>query len=118
MDNNTASALSANPLASPISAALAKTQTQNPVARPHGIKHDQSSDKTRAAAQDFAAVFYGQMTEKMLSSPDTESFWGNDKGVDFFRGQLANEYGKSMAQNSPLTDQIQTQLIKLQEIAQ
>lgn len=77
----------------------------------------QSDLKTKAAAQDFEAVFLSQMMSHMFEGVGTDPVFGGGAGEDMFRGMLVQEYGKVMAKGGGvgLSDQVQKAMIQMQQ---
>jgi Rod binding domain-containing protein len=74
-------------------------------------------DRTKAAAQDFEAVFLSEMFSHIFDGLDVDPLFGGGEGEKMFRGLLVNEYGKAMARQGGvgLADSVQQAMIKLQE---
>lgn len=73
--------------------------------------------KARAAAQDFEAVFIGQMTKLMLeSAPPADDFSGGH-GEALFRGVLAEQLGSAIARNGGIgiADSVLAEIVELQQ---
>lgn len=70
-------------------------------------------------AKEFEAVFLTQMLSHMFSQIETNEIFGGGHAEDTFRTFLMDEYGKvlSNAGGIGITEQVQTELLKLQEVA-
>ncbi len=75
--------------------------------------------KFEDAAQEFEAVFTGEMLKPMFENIDSGGPFGGGKGEEVFRGMLVQEYGKILARTGSIgmTTQIRDQMIKMQEEA-
>jgi peptidoglycan hydrolase FlgJ len=67
-------------------------------------------------ARDFEAVFLGQMTKLMMESTGSQGEFTGGHGEEMFRGILAEELGKSIAQRGGLglAPAVQAQIIHMQ----
>ena len=76
--------------------------------------------KVDAIAQDFEAVFLGQMAQMMLESVEVDQTFGGGHGEEMFRGILAEKLGREFAARGGigLSDALRAQIIRLQEGAQ
>jgi flagellar protein FlgJ len=76
--------------------------------------------KVDAIAQDFEAVFLGQMAQMMLESVEVDQTFGGGHGEEMFRGILAEKLGREFAARGGigLSDAVRAQIIRLQEGAQ
>lgn len=80
-------------------------------------KASTANAKLEKAANDFVAMFYGQMLQPMFEGLEVDSMFGGGHGEEVMRGFLIQEYGKSMAANdrSGLSDAIKADMLKLQQ---
>ncbi|KQN90172.1 hypothetical protein ASE95_15910 [Sphingomonas sp. Leaf231] len=76
-----------------------------------------SARPTRAAAKEFEAMFLGEMMKPMLEAAPRPDQFSGGSGEDMFRGVLAEELGKAMAERGGigLTVLVERQLVALQE---
>jgi Rod binding domain-containing protein len=74
---------------------------------------------SRSAARDFEAVFLGQVMKPMLETLPSDGPFAGGHGETMFRGILAEEFGKAMAQRGGvgLAPAVEAQLIRMQEEA-
>jgi flagellar protein FlgJ len=82
----------------------------------HG-KIDNGVDvKTKAAAQDFEAVFISQMLTHMFEGIKTDGMFGGGNAEDIFRSMMVDEYGKMMSKNGGigLSDSVMSEMIEMQ----
>ena len=72
--------------------------------------------RTKAAAEDFEAVFLSEMMSHMFKGIKTDPMFGGGAGEDIFRGMLIQEYGRKMAGNHSIgiADQLQKVMIQMQ----
>ena len=72
--------------------------------------------KTRSTAEEFEAVFLGQLSKLMMDNVDPGEFSGGN-GEDIFRGVMAEQIGKEMARHGGigLAPVVLEQMLKLQE---
>lgn len=84
-----------------------------------GSKSNIDIKKVEEAAQEFEAVFIGEMLKPMFEGIETDDMFGGGKGEEVFRGMMITEYGKMIAQNGGigLADHIKETMIQLQEQA-
>jgi flagellar protein FlgJ len=73
--------------------------------------------RAKSAAQDFEAVFLGQMFQHMFTGIDGEGPFGGGVGVGIWRSFLTDQYAKSFAKAGGvgLADQVYRSLIAHQE---
>lgn len=73
--------------------------------------------KNAKTAQDFEAVFLGQMTSLMLQSVQQDEQFGGGNGEDIFRGVLAEKLGAEIARRGGvgLAPAVLDQILKLQQ---
>lgn len=79
-----------------------------------------ATKKAKDSAQDFEAVFLGQITQLMLETVETDERFGGGHGEDMFKGVLAEKLGKQMARvgGIGLAPAVMDQIIKLQQGSQ
>jgi Rod binding domain-containing protein len=79
-----------------------------------------SSDKIRAAAEDFEAVFLAEMLRPMFESLQTDGMFGGGSSERIYQSIMVQEYGKSMANSNSIgiADMVERELLKMQEIDQ
>jgi Rod binding domain-containing protein len=73
--------------------------------------------RAKAAAQDFEAVFLGQMFQHMFTGIDGDGPFGGGVGVGIWRSFLTDQYAKSFAKAGGigLADQVYRSLMAHQE---
>ena len=73
--------------------------------------------KTRAAAQQFEAMFVGQMLQHMWAGVDVDPEFGGGHGEEMWRSMLIDQYGKDIAKSGRLgiADSVMRQMLKAQE---
>ena len=83
------------------------------------IKDAREAKRIEEAAQEFEAVFIGEMIKPMFEGIETDGQFGGGKGEEIFRGMMVQEYGKMLAKNGGvgMSSQIREQMIKMQEEA-
>lgn len=82
------------------------------------VQHTQPNDpRLQKSAKDFEAMFMSQMVSHMFEGLGTDPLFGGGKGEEMFKSLLTQEYGRMMAegQNTPLSAQIKTMMLKIQE---
>ncbi len=87
------------------------------IARPSPPSPPPQPQSAQAAAKEFEAVFLGEMMKPMLeAAPPSDQFSGGH-GEEMFRGMLAEEFGKALAQRGGigLASVVERQLVMLQE---
>ena len=74
------------------------------------------NDKTKAAAQDFEAVFLSEMFSHMFEGLNVDPMFGGGSGEKMFRSMMVQEYGKMMAKGGGIgiSDQLQKMMIQMQ----
>ncbi len=79
-----------------------------------------ASEDVRRIAEEFEAVFIAQMMAPMFQGLETDELFGGGPGEDIYRSILVEEYGKSIARAGGigLSDTIQREILRLQEVAQ
>ena len=75
--------------------------------------------RVRKSAEDFEAVFLGQMLAPMFESLETDGLFGGGSGERMYRSLLVEEYGKALARNGGvgIADAVTRQLLAQQEIS-
>ncbi|RMD89037.1 MAG: hypothetical protein D6807_04540 [Alphaproteobacteria bacterium] len=75
---------------------------------------------TRKAAEDFEAVFIGQMLRPMFEGLSTDGLFGGGHAEEIYRSLLIDEMGKSIAKNGGvgIADAVYRELISIQEAQQ
>ncbi|MET0307300.1 MAG: rod-binding protein [Sphingomonas sp.] len=73
--------------------------------------------KNKETAQNFEAVFLGQMTQMMMETVQQDGDFHGGAGEDMFRGILAEKLGTEMAKRGGigLAPTVLDQIIKLQQ---
>ena len=73
----------------------------------------------KKAATAFEGVFITQFVSEMFSGISTDGPFGGGQGEEMFRSLMIDEYGKQIAAQGGfgLSDAVQRQLLKTQEIA-
>ena len=76
--------------------------------------------KTRAAAQDFEAVFLNSMFQHMFTGVDGEGPFGGKGATGVWRSVLTDQYAKSIAKAGGIgiADQVYRSMMAHQEIQQ
>ena len=74
----------------------------------------------KQAAEDFEAVFLAQMLAPIFDGLETDGPFGGGSSEKIYRSLLVQEYGKSIAKSGGIgiSDAVQREILKLQEIAQ
>ncbi|GAK32855.1 hypothetical protein JCM17846_06870 [Iodidimonas nitroreducens] len=83
------------------------------------ISDSEARDKEmRKTAEDFEAVFMGQMLAPMFSGLSTDGPMGGGHAEEVFRSMMVDELGNSVARSGGIgiADTIYKQLLTLQEI--
>lgn len=83
----------------------------------HGGKKA-SEAQLNKTAQDFEAMFLGQMLQHMFSGIETDPMFGGGHGEDVFKSLLVDEYGKILARSGGVgvADHVKAELLRLQEV--
>ena len=91
---------------------------QTPAARAGAASTPGKVDpKTRQAAEDFEAVFLGQMLAPMFQGLETEGMFGGGSAERVYRSMMVQEYGRAMASNGGIgiADAVQREILRMQE---
>lgn len=74
-------------------------------------------EKVKEAAQQFEAVFLGEMFSHMFEGTEVDPMFGGGQGEKMFRSMLIQEYGKEMAKGPGIgiSTQLQQMMLKMQE---
>ena len=77
----------------------------------------QSIDQMRSVAEDFEAVFIGQMLQPLFQNMGAEEPFGGGESAKMWRSMQVEEYGKAITKSGGIgiTDAVLTEMIKLQE---
>lgn len=105
--------MSAMPL--PASADIAMHQArQAQIAQPPHAKSDAKIDKS---AQEFEAMFLGEMTTIMFEGVGDDPMFGGGNGEKMFRSLLTQEYGKAMAAGTGtgIATEMKKMMLQIQE---
>jgi len=73
--------------------------------------------KSKETAQQFEAMFIGQMLQHMWAGVDVNSEFGGGHGEEMWRSMLIDQYGKDIAKSGKLgiADAVMRQMLKAQE---
>lgn len=73
--------------------------------------------KTKEAAQQFEAMFVGQMLQHMWAGVDVDPEFGGGHGEEMWRSMLIDQYGKEIAKSGKLgiADSVMREMLKSQE---
>ena len=63
----------------------------------HSPKATSREDQARKAAEEFEAMFIGQMLTHMFAGIETNEMFGGGHGEDVYRSMMIDEYGKLMS---------------------
>ncbi len=104
----------------PASADIAMHQArQAQVAQPNAnAKSDAKSDaKIEKSAQEFEAMFMGEMTTIMFEGVGDDPMFGGGNGEKMFRSLLTQEYGKAMAAGTGtgIATEMKKMMLQIQE---
>lgn len=75
------------------------------------------ADRTRAAAEEFEAVFLQNMFNAMFETVEGGGTFGDSNASETWRGMLSEEYAKTVVEAGGIgiTQSVQRELIALQE---
>ena len=87
-----------------------------PVQAPSSLPRADGNKPAAATAQEFEAVFLGQMTQLMMESVDVGDEFSGGHGEEMFRGVLAEKLGQEFAKRGGfgLAPAVMEPIIKLQ----
>lgn len=73
--------------------------------------------KINETAQEFEAVFIGQMLQHMFAGVEVDEEFGGGHGEEMFKSLIVDEYGKLMAKSGGigLADHVRQEMLNLQE---
>jgi Rod binding domain-containing protein len=73
--------------------------------------------KAEQAAEEFEAVFIGEMLKPMFNMIEVDENFGGGKGEEIFRDLMVQEYGKMIARQGGIgiASQIKAELLRAQE---
>ena len=73
--------------------------------------------QAKKTAQDFEAVFIGEMTKTMFDTVPTDDRFGGGSAEKIYGGMLAEQLGKSIAQKGGIgiAPKVMNEIIKMQE---
>ncbi len=77
-----------------------------------------SEKALRQTAEDFEAVFLGQMLKPMFETIQVNSEYGGGHAEEVYRGMMVDEVGKSIAKSGGIgiADSVYKELLKLQQV--
>ena len=109
--------MSISPAPTPVSFDIAMMTARQAKVQNASTIDPQQTEKTKAAAKDFEAVFISEMMSHMFEGVKTDSVFGGGQGEDMFHGMLVQEYGKQMAKGSGIgiSDQLQRVMLQMQQ---
>lgn len=72
--------------------------------------------KAQETAQEFEAVFLGQMTKTMMESTQVDDQFGGGHAEEMYRGMMAEQLGNSIAKAGGvgIAPSVMTQILKMQ----
>ena len=73
--------------------------------------------QVRQAAEDFEAIFLGQMLAPMFQGLETDGLFGGGSAERVYRSMMIQEYGRAMAANGGIgiADAVQREILRMQE---
>jgi Rod binding domain-containing protein len=79
---------------------------------------DQGVDEARRAAEEFEAVFLGEMLGPMFESLNTDGLGGGGMGEEIFRPMLVERYADAISRSGGvgIADSIVRELMRMQEM--
>ena len=79
-----------------------------------------TADQAEKAAQEFEAVFIGQMLSAMFEGVKTDGPFGGGPGESIFRSLMVDHYAKTIAGQGGfgLADQVKREILRMQEMQQ
>lgn len=85
---------------------------------PPQIGRVDSVKKAREVAENFEAVFIGQMLQPMFASINPEPPFGGGHSEKIWQSMMVDEIGKSMAKSGGIgiADSIQREILRMQEV--
>lgn len=94
-------------------------QAQAPHVRANGSGKKQTPEDVSRTAKSFEAMFIGQMLNLLFENVTADPLFGDKTASNIYRSMLLDQYGDKMAEGHSLgvADQIQSALLKLQEVA-
>ncbi len=100
--------------------AAADVRNQANATQSKGTPSDQKLAYAKQAAEEFEAVFLAQMLGPMFDNLETDGMFGGGSSEKIYRSLLVQEYGKSIAKTGGIgiSDAVQSEILKLQEVAQ
>ncbi len=102
-------------LAAPLTATLFDLGNQRELPT---VSPTTSAAEARAVAQEFEAVFIGQMVQAMFAGIETDEVMGGGHAEEIFRSVLNEEYANAMVEQGGIgiADQVMREILKLQEV--
>ncbi len=81
------------------------------------IKNTANLDEMRETAQDFEAVFLGQMLQPLFKEISAAEPFGGGAGEEMWRQMQVEEFGKAISKSGGvgIADMVMREMIKLQE---
>ena len=82
--------------------------------------HVDSAAKAEKVAQDFEAVFIGQMLQPMFKNIEAEEPFGGGQGDEVWKSMMVDEIGKQMAKAGGigLASSVKHEILRMQEAHQ
>lgn len=88
--------------------------------RPHTAPQPgKTREQTRAAAQDFEAVYLAQMLQPMFNTVEVDETFGGGAAEEIWRGIMVEEMAKQISRTGGvgLASSVEREMLKLQEVA-
>ena len=75
--------------------------------------------QVKQAAQDFEAVYIGQMIKPMFDTIEVDPMFGGGQAEETWRSMMVDEMGKQIARNGGigLAPVVEKEMLRLQEVA-
>lgn len=94
----------------------------NAIGRAKAFAKQRGMDEAKIdeVAQEFEAVFLGQMLQHMFAGVDSDPNTGGGQTEEMYKSLLIDEYGKLMSRTGGVgvADHVKREMLKLQEVAQ
>lgn len=82
------------------------------------VKRSADPQQMRETAQEFEAVFLGQMLQPLFKEINAAEPFGGGPGEEMWRQMQVDEFGKAIAKNGGvgIADMVMAEMLKLQEV--
>lgn len=100
-----------------VQSSTASSRIASSAERMNRIAEGRDMRAIRAAAEEFEAVFLGEMMSPVFEQLESDGLFGGGSGERMYRSMLVQEYGRAMARSGGIgiADAVQREMLRIQE---